>query len=464
MRSSSSRNLASSPNSSRAVLRNQVHPPQYNNPLVPHEKFITMQVLQLVLFTTRTIFLMYDIVHAVMHKEIIYERIGIILGGSPLESENLYTAGVGLTSLFLISLIICTFVYNYFLVHENLIGVTVMSLYLLLVLIYNLATFGSYSILESCAVCGASALEIFGLFYLLKLIKHKKEVRYVQHFEKRFSASDTNPKNGFNGHGSLIRQLPHQRKFASPTPPSITISYTGDGDNESDGKQQYSTEQNDESVLESEHNSPTHLERDESERNNSEREDEHREQEIIDHEKQNGVKRHSRHRSKRPKRERRKERDHSSENYDSDDHSVHSGKRSPTQHQSHHKQSSQYSSKDHLTVPGQKEDEVENESEYVPQTEHFNQNQQQQQQQILNGECDERTMNYEYCTYEEAAIPYGSNHSQHNRVNIRQQQQQQQQPPQHYDNAMEVNYRGQQQETINYEYTQMYSAMNNYGC
>lgn len=145
-----------------------------------------------------------------------------------------------LIAVLLLAMIVFTFVYNYMLVHENLKGMMAMGVFLLLILLYNLITFGQYSMMESAIVCGASAGEIIGLLYLLTLIKHKKQVRHVQQFEKRFSTSENKQTQQPQRNQSPLanRQMPHQLKpgggggLTSPTPPSITISFTeSDTDN-----------------------------------------------------------------------------------------------------------------------------------------------------------------------------------------------------------------------------------------
>lgn len=149
--------------------------------------------------------------------------------------------------LFLIALIIFTFIYNYMLVHENVLGIASSGVCLLLLFTYHLATFGSYSIMESSITCGILGFELLGLLYLIKLVKHKKEVRYVQHFEKRFSVASPGVLGaggliGVNGNGNGNRTLPHQRKIqqiqsgttpppsSQPQPPAITISCGEEGD------------------------------------------------------------------------------------------------------------------------------------------------------------------------------------------------------------------------------------------
>lgn len=117
------------------------------------------------------------------------------------------------------------------LVHENLYGIMTMGTFLLFVLLYNLITFGQYSMMESAIICGASVCEITGVLYLLTLIKHKKQIRYVQHFETRFEKASISKGQGEqdpNASPQSNRQMPHHRKIGlvAPTTPSITISFT----------------------------------------------------------------------------------------------------------------------------------------------------------------------------------------------------------------------------------------------
>ena len=160
MRSNSCRNLAAMASTSGSGTSTRRYPQNVKQHEIPTEKFIALQLMQTFLFTFRISFLTYDIVHAVIHKVILYERIGKMLGGNALESESIYTASLALVSLFLILLIILTFIYNYFLVHENLTGIFLMGFYLVSLLIYNLWNFGRYSMIESAAVCSCSVGEI----------------------------------------------------------------------------------------------------------------------------------------------------------------------------------------------------------------------------------------------------------------------------------------------------------------
>ncbi|UXI14143.1 hypothetical protein NH340_JMT00086 [Sarcoptes scabiei] len=205
----------------------------------PHEKFILLQFLQAILFTIRTSFLIYDLIQTIINKFEWYTRFGQMLGGSATTSEKIYTISLFLIAILLISMIVFTFVYNYLLVHENVYGIIIMSIFLLGFLCYNFVIFGQNSFLESTIICFASSLEIIGLFYLLFLIKNKKEIRIVQQLEQKSKAKKHrhNRSRNQNDFGSLssiskIKSL-NQNSYMeclSPSPPSIVISGTDDDD------------------------------------------------------------------------------------------------------------------------------------------------------------------------------------------------------------------------------------------
>nr|XP_027204440.1 uncharacterized protein LOC113798152 [Dermatophagoides pteronyssinus] len=197
-----------------------------------------MQILQAILFTTRTIFLIYDLLHAIINKVILYDRLGRLFGSSSSTtlSEKIYTISLFMIAMFLILMIVFTFVYNYLLVHENF---------------------------------PASAFEIIGLIYLLTLIRHKQFVRLEKQMEQQRRLSQMfdmrRRKHGRHQHlktpqspcGSPGSQmmLPHQRRYAgqqqqqqlSPmvttSPPSIIISGTDD-DNDNDNESGKSVDDN----------------------------------------------------------------------------------------------------------------------------------------------------------------------------------------------------------------------------
>ena len=173
-------------------------------------------------------------------------------------------------AMFLILMIVFTFVYNYLLVHENFPGITVMVIFLFGIFLYNLFTFGQYSSTssESLIICSASAFEIIGLIYLLTLIRHKQFVRLEKQLEQQRRLSQMfdmrRRKHGRHQHlktpqspcGSPGSQmmLPHQRRYAgqqqqqlSPmvatSPPSIIISGTDD-DNDNDNESGKSVDDN----------------------------------------------------------------------------------------------------------------------------------------------------------------------------------------------------------------------------
>lgn len=204
----------------------------------------------------RTSFLIYDLIHAIVHKAKLYKRLGELFfgdGQSATTSEKIYTISLFMIAILLILMIVFTFLYNYLLVHENLYGITTMAILLALVLVYNVITFGQNSKVESSIICAASAGEISGLVYLLTLIKHKKEIRKVQQAERRRLSSasknrqSTKRKTSKNAPqspqsetsvtgGQMHHRRHHYSSGLSISPPSILISATEDNLESSDGQ------------------------------------------------------------------------------------------------------------------------------------------------------------------------------------------------------------------------------------
>ena len=268
-----------------------------------------------------------------IHKVVIYERVGFILGGSPLESESLYTACLFLIALFLIAQIIVTFVYNYIIVHENLNGMIAMSVFLVLVLIYYLFAFGSFpmSKLESTCVCIASVFEIFGLIYLYVLVKEKKEYRHVQKYQKRLSVIMHYEPVGNSNEANRTR-------LGLITPPEITISYTENeinkpGDEEEIFESGLTTSQSDEEPYQS-----------------SEPEQEH-ENSLIEYKKSVYLKKQQQHHHENRKQTSRSK--NSCRNVSGKSKSSFSLSKQESHHHRHHQRSNKHRSHDHLTVPDQ---------------------------------------------------------------------------------------------------------------
>jgi hypothetical protein len=148
-------------------------------------KNILMQSVQLLLILLRISFLLYDIIKTIIRRVILYQRVGQILDG--LDEEKLYTISVMLIAILLMLWIVFTFIYNYLIVHENFIGVLVMTILLVISFLLDLIRFGDNSFLESIIETVLSIVEIMLLFVLIFMIKIKRRKRYLKSFNQRFS-------------------------------------------------------------------------------------------------------------------------------------------------------------------------------------------------------------------------------------------------------------------------------------
>jgi hypothetical protein len=148
-------------------------------------KNILMQSVQLLLILLRISFLLYDIIKTIIRRVILYQRVGQILDG--LDEEKLYTISVMLIAILLMLWIVFTFIYNYLIVHENFIGVLVMTILLVISFLLDLIRFGDNSFLESIIETVLSIVEIMLLFVLIFMIKMKRRERYLKSFNQRFS-------------------------------------------------------------------------------------------------------------------------------------------------------------------------------------------------------------------------------------------------------------------------------------
>jgi len=144
-----------------------------------------MQVVQSLLIIIRISFLLYDIIQTIIRRHILYQEIGEIFYG--LDEEKLYTISVMLIAVLLIVWIIFTFIYNYMVVHENFIGVVVMTVLLVISFLYSLISFAHYSVIESIIETVMSIVEILLLVALVFMIKIKRRERYIKSFNQRFS-------------------------------------------------------------------------------------------------------------------------------------------------------------------------------------------------------------------------------------------------------------------------------------
>jgi hypothetical protein len=144
-----------------------------------------MQSVQLLLIILRISFLLYDIIKTIIRRVIFYQRIGQILDG--LDEEKLYTISVVSIAILLMLWIVFTFIYNYFVVHENFIGVLVMTILLVISFLLDLISFGVNSFFESIIETVLSIVEIMLLFVLILMIKIKRRERYIKSFSQRFS-------------------------------------------------------------------------------------------------------------------------------------------------------------------------------------------------------------------------------------------------------------------------------------
>ncbi len=144
-----------------------------------------MQSVQLLLILLRISFLLYDIIKTIIRRVILYQRVGQILDG--LDEEKLYTISVMLIAILLMLWIVFTFIYNYLIVHENFIGVLVMTILLVISFLLDLIRFGDNSFLESIIETVLSIVEIMLLFVLIFMIKIKRRKRYLKSFNQRFS-------------------------------------------------------------------------------------------------------------------------------------------------------------------------------------------------------------------------------------------------------------------------------------
>ncbi len=144
-----------------------------------------MQSVQLLLILLRISFLLYDIIKTIIRRVILYQRVGQILDG--LDEEKLYTISVMLIAILLMLWIVFTFIYNYLIVHENFIGVLVMTILLVISFLLDLIRFGDNSFLESIIETVLSIVEIMLLFVLIFMIKMKRRERYLKSFNQRFS-------------------------------------------------------------------------------------------------------------------------------------------------------------------------------------------------------------------------------------------------------------------------------------
>ncbi|KAH9414526.1 hypothetical protein DERP_008721 [Dermatophagoides pteronyssinus] len=206
------------------------------------EKFLAMQILQAILFTTRTIFLIYDLLHAIINKVILYDRLGRLFGSSSSTtlSEKIYTISLFMIAMFLILMIVFTFVYNYLLVHENFPGITVMVIFLFGIFLYNLFTFGQYSSTssESLIICSASAFEIIGLIYLLTLIRHKQFVRLEKQLEQQRRLSQMfdmrRRKHGHSESSSIDHSNKHLNRKNLLNVPGVDSNNNNESDDDDD--------------------------------------------------------------------------------------------------------------------------------------------------------------------------------------------------------------------------------------
>jgi hypothetical protein len=144
-----------------------------------------MQSVQLLLIILRISFLLYDIIKTIINRVILYQRIGQIIDG--LDEEKLYTISVMSITILLMLRIVFTFIYNYFVVHENFIGVLVMIILLVIFFLLDFISFADNLFLESVIETVLSIVEIILLFVLILMIKIKRRDRYINSFNQRFS-------------------------------------------------------------------------------------------------------------------------------------------------------------------------------------------------------------------------------------------------------------------------------------
>lgn len=218
MRSSSSRNLAhhaatEQPRPQIVGLERQVRADSIIDD--EKEKFIGMQVLQSFLLTIRIFFLLYDVIHCLVYKAVLYARIGRFFGSDPDNAGVVYPTSMGLITLLLLTMIVFTVLYMYLLVHEKTLGITLMGVFLAFNLLYEFITFGQYYVLESAIVCTFGTIETIGIVRLIYWIQYKHQVRYEELCKKR----EAEVARLRNSHG----------------PPSITISFTGSESLEASG-------------------------------------------------------------------------------------------------------------------------------------------------------------------------------------------------------------------------------------